>query len=98
MKIKFSIKSTFKYLYLTLILVNTYLIYLTYDFADTNVYKTMFPDENISMLENRKYSEDLDVNNFNKIIDKIKQKSNPGASISTPLSINQSTSTVDNTQ
>jgi hypothetical protein len=94
MKIKLSIKTTFKYLYLALFLANVYFIYQAFDFANTNVYKTMFPDENVSMLENRKYSEDLDVNNFNKVIDSIKQKSNPD--VSAPAPVNQSTSTPDN--
>jgi hypothetical protein len=100
MKLKFTIKTSFKYLYLILFLTNVYLIYSAYTFANDNIYKTIFPDENISKLENRKYSEDLDLNNFNKVIKNIKQKSNTGASM--PSSANQTndtpTSTVDNLQ
>ncbi len=98
MKLKFSIKTTFKYLYIVLILANAYLAFLAYDFANVNVYKTMFPDENISIMQNRKYSEDLDVDNFNKIINKIKQKSDTTANFKPAPQENQATSTADNLQ
>jgi len=74
MKLKFGIKSIFKYLYLLILIVNFFLIYLIYDFTKKNVLSSINPDDTLMFLQGRKYSEDLNTQKFDEIISKIKQK------------------------
>lgn len=49
---------------------------MIYGFIKENIYASINPGEEINYLQNKKRSEDLNMQKFNEAIEKIKQKNN----------------------
>lgn len=74
LKIKFTIKHIFRYLYILLILTNFVILYFAVTFTKKYVYQAVFMDRN-ELIEASRGAGDLNVEKFEEIIKKIEQKS-----------------------
>ena len=74
LKIKFSIKHIFRYVYILLILTNFVALYFAVNFAKKYVYQAIVLDRN-ELIQASRGAGDISVDKFEEVIKKIDQKS-----------------------
>lgn len=77
-KLKFTIKNFFKIIFLALIIVNFILISFSVKFIKSQIYDTMFMSREELLKQSNLKVEDVDIDDFNEIIEKIKTKKEIG--------------------
>ncbi len=74
LKIKFTIRHIFRYIYILLILTNFVALYFAVNFAKKYVYQAIVLDQN-ELIQASRGAGDINVAKFEEIIKKIEQKS-----------------------
>ncbi|MCD4761595.1 hypothetical protein K8R32_01410 [bacterium] len=68
-------KKIFQYTYILIILINFVCIYYLYTFTNKFVYQTFFTNREYLISQGSKSSDDINLNKFDTIINKINKKS-----------------------